>query len=103
LSQSSNCDHGCCDGRFPKGIAKGDWPLVAARVGAEIGAAYFFLTALINLPLANATAILQTLPLTVSLAGALFLGEMLGWRRMFAIVVGVRRCAAYRAARCGRV
>jgi S-adenosylmethionine uptake transporter len=79
---------GAVMGAFRKGIAKGDWPLVAARVGAEIGAAYFFLTALINLPLANATAILQTLPLTVSLAGALFLGEMLGWRRMFAILLG---------------
>ncbi|MEO0665867.1 MAG: DMT family transporter, partial [Pseudomonadota bacterium] len=34
------------------------------------------------------TAILQTLPLTVTLAGALFLGEAVGWRRWGAILVG---------------
>jgi drug/metabolite transporter (DMT)-like permease len=65
-----------------------DWGLVALRTVAEIGAAYTFITALFNMPLANATAIIQTIPLSVTLAGALFLREPLGWRRLTAIVVG---------------
>ncbi|MEP4637666.1 MAG: EamA/RhaT family transporter, partial [Yoonia sp.] len=47
-------------------IASRDWWLIAIRSGAEVGAAYFFLTALFNMPLANVTAILQVLPLTVA-------------------------------------
>lgn len=65
-----------------------DWRLIALRSLAEVGGAYFFLTALFHMPIANLSAILQALPLTVSLAGALFLGEALGWRRMTAIMVG---------------
>ena len=62
--------------------------LVALRMGAETGAAYFFLTALFNMPLANVTAILQALPLTISLMAALVLKEPMGWRRLTAILVG---------------
>ena len=69
-------------------LAPRDWAFVAVRTGAEIGAAYAFITAIFNMPLANATAILQALPLTVTLAGALFLGERVGWRRWTAIIVG---------------
>lgn len=69
-------------------IPRGDRRLVLARVVAEIGAAYFFLTALFNMPLANVTAILQALPLTVTLAAALFFREPVGWRRLLAIFVG---------------
>ena len=53
-----------------------------------MGAAYFFVTALFNLPLANVTAILQVLPLTVTLGSALFFKEAVGWRRMSAILIG---------------
>lgn len=62
-------------------------PLVLRLIG-EIGAALFFLNALFNMPLANATAILQALPLAVTLAGALFLREAVGWRRYLAIGIG---------------
>lgn len=65
-----------------------DLGLVVLRTGAEVAAAYFFLTGLFNMPLANATAILQSLPLAITLAGALFLGEAVGWRRLSAIVIG---------------
>ncbi|KQI66919.1 hypothetical protein AN189_18320 [Loktanella sp. 3ANDIMAR09] len=65
-----------------------DWVLIVIRGLAELAAAYFFLTALFNMPIAAASAILQALPLTVSLAGALFLGEALGWRRLVAILIG---------------
>lgn len=65
-----------------------DRQLVVLRTLAEAAAAWFFLTALRNMPLANATAILQLLPLTVTLAAALIFGERLGWRRLVAIAVG---------------
>ena len=65
-----------------------DWLLIALRSSAEVGAAYFFITALLNMPLANVTAILQVLPLTVTLGAALFFKEAIGWRRMVAILVG---------------
>jgi S-adenosylmethionine uptake transporter len=65
-----------------------DWGLVALRTAGEVGGTYFFLTALFHMPIANVSAILQALPLSVSLAAALFLREPLGWRRMTAIVIG---------------
>jgi drug/metabolite transporter (DMT)-like permease len=58
------------------------------RVGAEVGATSCFLNALFHMPIANATAILLVMPLAVTLAGALFLGERVGWRRYGAILVG---------------
>ncbi|MEX5730275.1 drug/metabolite transporter (DMT)-like permease [Rhodovulum iodosum] len=61
---------------------------IAIRTLAEIGAAYFFITALFNAPIANVTAIIQAIPLSVTLAGALFLGERVGWRRWAAIGIG---------------
>lgn len=75
-------------GTIHLGISRRDWSLIALRSGAEIAAAYFFLTALFNMPLANVTAILQVLPLTVTLGSALFFREAVGWRRMLAITAG---------------
>lgn len=65
-----------------------EWRLILLRGLGEIGAAYFFITALFNMPLANVTAILMVLPLSTTLAAALFLGEPVGWRRISAIVIG---------------
>ena len=65
-----------------------DWGLIALRCSADVCVTYFFLNALINMPIANATAILQLLLLTIALGAALFLHELLGWRRMIAI--GIR-------------
>lgn len=65
-----------------------EWRLVALRALGEVAAAYFFITALFHMPLANATAILQALPLAVTLAGALVFREAVGWRRWMAIAVG---------------
>ncbi len=58
------------------------------RVLGEVFATYFFFTALFNIPFANAAAIMQALPLSVTLAAAYFLDEAIGWRRMVAILVG---------------
>ena len=65
-----------------------DWVIMLLRTAGEIGGAYFFITALFHMPIANVSAIMQVLPLSVSLAGALFMGEALGWRRLVAILVG---------------
>lgn len=65
-----------------------DWVLALFRTAGEVAGTYFFLTALRHMPIANITAVMQALPLTVSLAAALFLREPLGWRRLTAIAVG---------------
>ena len=65
-----------------------DWGLIAVRSVADIGTTFFFLTALVNMKIANATAVMQMAPLTITLAGAVFLREHVGWRRWSAIVVG---------------
>ena len=69
-------------------MGRGDAVLLGLRCASEVAAAYFFLTALMNMPLANVTAVLQVLPLTVTLGAALFFGERVGWRRMLAILLG---------------
>ena len=72
---------------FPA-IEKSDWRFMILRLTGEIGATFCYLTALFNMPLANATAILQALPLAVTLGAALFFGEPVGWRRYLAIIIG---------------
>jgi drug/metabolite transporter (DMT)-like permease len=63
-------------------------PLVAGRALCELGATLFFLFALANMPLSNVSAVLQSLPLAVTMGAALFFGERVGWRRWLAITVG---------------
>ena len=70
-------------------LPRRDLGLIALRTMSEIGATGFFLTALFHMPIANMTAILQALPLTVALAAAMFLGEPLGRRRVVAILIGL--------------
>lgn len=65
-----------------------DWIYIVLRALGEVGASYFFLTALKSLPIANLSAILQLLPLTVTLGAVLVFGEIVGWRRALAICVG---------------
>lgn len=68
--------------------ARGDAFWVGLRSVAEIGAMVPFFIAITNMPLATVSAILQVLPLSVTLAAALFLGERVGWRRWSAIGIG---------------
>ncbi len=65
-----------------------DWGLIVLRSLSELVSTVFFLFALRTMPLANLSAILQALPLTVTLAGAVIFREAIGWRRMLAILVG---------------
>ena len=71
-----------------RNLSKQDKRLILVRVGAEIFITITFLTALKHMPLANVTAILQALPLAITMAAALFLAEPVGWRRWSAILVG---------------
>lgn len=63
-------------------------PMVALRVFGEIGGTICFLMALLHMPIANIAAVLQVLPLTVTLGAALFFAEPVGWRRWSAIMIG---------------
>jgi S-adenosylmethionine uptake transporter len=69
-------------------LAAGDWALVAVRAAMEAAATFFFLTALMSMPLANVTAVMQVMPLTVTLGAALVFREQVGWRRVLAIALG---------------
>lgn len=70
-------------------ISRRDKSLIALRGLTEIITAYFFLSALFNMPIGNLNAIMQVVPLTVTLGSALFYREAVGWRRMLAIAVGL--------------
>lgn len=63
-------------------------PAVIARNLGEMVATLGYITALATLPLATVSAVLQALPLGVTLGAALFLGEPVGWRRWSAIIAG---------------
>ena len=65
-----------------------NWRVILVRAFAELASTMLFLTALAHMPLANITAILQSLPLTVTMFAAVFFGEAVGWRRWSAILVG---------------
>jgi drug/metabolite transporter (DMT)-like permease len=63
-------------------------PAVIARNAGEMIATVGYITALASVPLPTVSAVLQALPLGVTMAAALFLGEPVGWRRWSAILVG---------------
>ena len=58
------------------------------RNGFEVIGTLGFVTALTLIPLSTASAILQAAPIVVTAGAAIFLGEMVGWRRWTAIAVG---------------
>ena len=62
--------------------------ILSLRALAEVGAAFFIVTALFKMELANVNAILQILPLAIPLFAYIVLGEPLGWRRTIAIGIG---------------
>lgn len=63
--------------------------LILLRTVGEVASTTLFLTALIHMPLANLSAIMQSLPLLITLGAALVFGDRVGWRRMSAIIVGL--------------
>jgi drug/metabolite transporter (DMT)-like permease len=79
---------GAVTGAFRQRLHRPDWRLISLRSVAEVFATLTFLVALLHMELANLSAILQALPLAVTLAAALVFGDRIGWRRMTAILVG---------------
>ncbi len=61
---------------------------VLMRVVLNVASMVLYLSALFRMPIANATAILQVLPLAVTAAGAILLSAPVGWRRWTAIMIG---------------
>jgi drug/metabolite transporter (DMT)-like permease len=62
---------------------------VVVRSLSDVAGTIFFITALMHIPIANLTAVMQAVPLLVIAFAALFLGERVGWRRILAIMVGL--------------
>ena len=62
--------------------------MTVLRVIGEVVGTVSFLVALVHVPLALTSAILQALPLVVTMGAAMFFGEPVGWRRWIAIAVG---------------
>lgn len=64
------------------------WPLISLRALMEVLATITFLIALVRIPFADVSAVMQSLPLAVTFGAAVFLGEPVGWRRWIAILAG---------------
>lgn len=69
-------------------FSRGDTHAIGWRTLGEVAGTVTFLLALRHMPLANLSAIMQSLPLAVTLAAALVFRQTFGWRRMGAILVG---------------
>jgi drug/metabolite transporter (DMT)-like permease len=61
---------------------------VVVRILAEVGAGISMVGALGFMPIANATAILQFIPLVTTMAAAVLFSENVGWRRWLAGLAG---------------
>ncbi|MFZ2102670.1 MAG: DMT family transporter [Oricola sp.] len=61
---------------------------MALRIAGEVLGTVFFLFALFQMPIANISAILQALPLAVTLGAAIVLRETVGIRRLSAVLIG---------------
>ncbi len=64
-------------------------PKVVARSVANTFAMFAYITALLNMPIADASAIMQTVPLVLTALAVLFLNEQVGIRRWLAIALGL--------------
>ena len=69
-------------------VLRQDKWLIFFRSVTEALTAYFFLTAVMNMPFANVTAILQILPMTVTFAAAIIFKEKVGIFRVSLILFG---------------
>ncbi len=69
-------------------VARTDRGPLVLRTAADIVSTLLYLLALRKMALADLSAIMQALPLAVTLAAALVFRERLGWRRLSAIGIG---------------
>ena len=79
-------------GVFTQNIRSKDKLIILIRSVCEALTAYFFLTAVMHLPFANVTAILQILPITVALSAVFVFKEKMGFLRGITIFVGFFGC-----------
>lgn len=74
------------------GVLRDIWqaaaPPVLIRALLDMAGTLAFVTALMHMPIANLTAITQSVPLAVTLLSVVFLGERVGIRRTAAIMAG---------------
>jgi drug/metabolite transporter (DMT)-like permease len=63
-------------------------PSVLLRSLFDVVGTIAFVTALMHMPIANLTSVMQAVPLAVALLSMVFLKEEVGWRRMIAIIGG---------------
>jgi len=70
-------------------LSRRDGWLILIRSLADVAATLLFLEALQRMALANLSAILQALPLLITLGAALVYRDRIGWRRLTAIAVGL--------------
>ncbi len=63
-------------------------PAVLARNLGEMVGTAGYIAAIATVPLSTVSAVLQAMPLAVTMAAALFMQEQVGWRRWSAIAVG---------------
>ena len=61
---------------------------VLVRTFFDVVSTFLFMIALFHLPLPNVTAVMQAVPLVVTVMAAAFLGETVGWKRLSAILIG---------------
>lgn len=69
---------------IPKGLSRP----VLSRTFFDVISTFLFIISLFHMPLPNITAILQAVPLVVTVMAAAFLGEAVGWKRLSAILAG---------------
>lgn len=62
---------------------------MAVRIAGEVGAGMMFNAALTRMPIANASAILQFIPLVTTVAAAWLFAERVGWQRWLAAFAGL--------------
>lgn len=70
-------------------VPRADRAPLALRTLGEVASTVLFLNALRAMPIADLSAIMQSLPLMVMLAASVVFGERLGWRRLVAVLVGL--------------
>lgn len=75
-------------GGFRLRLPRREWGIMSIRSVAEVASTLLFLAALVHMPIANLSAIMQSLPLAVALAAWAVFGERVGWRRLTAILIG---------------
>ena len=61
---------------------------VLLRMVGELGGTFFYILALLHIPIAQTTIIFQAVPLAATAGAALFLREAVGWQRWTAIFLG---------------